>query len=132
MPYKQDLEEIFSKSTATGSLARGRGRRRPLEVVDPLLTELSSQSQTEPTESTELREEEGLMASVEDGVSQRVLKRSSTKPTSSSSSPVPSKARSSSKRLKQSGTAEFNRTIMNLATAILENREKAQSQPTVK
>ena len=67
------------------------------------------------------------MASVEDGISQRILKRLLTKPTSNSLSPAPSRARSSLKRLKQSGIAEFNYIMINLATAILEDREKAQS-----
>ena len=146
MPYYHDLEEVFSKSAATGILAQGRGRGRgrgctqPMdEAMDPVLTE-SSQSQTEaigPTPGP--TEEEVLMASIEDGISKRVLKRSSSDPLSSSSSPAPSEARLSSKRRKQSGSSEFNRTIMSLAAAILEEREaekeerkRTQSQWTVK
>lgn len=86
MPYKSDLEEIFSKLMATGNLARGRLIARKEEVV--------SIKPSEPSES-QVREEEGLLAAMEDGrlliPEKLVFKRKSEELVEASLNSAPSK-----------------------------------------
>jgi len=113
MPYKRDLEEVFSKSMATGALARGRRFVPREEVVDPSLIE---------TPETQVREEEDLMATIEGGLSvpqNSQLKRKSEEPLEESS---PS-ANPSKKRMKQPLSANFNRTMTDLVKVYMEDRK---------
>ena len=136
MPFKNELELIFGKSTATGAFARSRGRRSVAEAEEEELVEWSEshlsanedkQEDNEDEENNDNHlEEEDLMNSIESGTqkSSRLLKRYSTEPLSSS---LTLGSLVSLKRLKQLGSADFNRAVSlfsEVMTSIKEDRRK--------